>query len=96
MKTSEKRRHQRKSTSNSNYPRIWFVVYDDMSSSVELVAAVTDISESGVGLNTQVALEPGQRIRFTRKETEEIMAEDGIVMWAAELQDGYKAGVMFS
>lgn len=95
MKPSEKRRHQRKMTHNSTFPIVWFVVHEDMSTSAEMQAAVTDISASGVGLHTEVALEPGQKIKFTKKETIDMLAEAGTVMWTTESRDGYKAGVMF-
>ena len=93
---AEKRRHKRKSTRNSSYPVVWFVVKSDITTSDELKAAVTDISESGVGLFTDIALAPGQMIRFTNKESREDLPDMGVVMWTTESEEGFKAGVMFS
>jgi hypothetical protein len=91
----EKRSHERKSTHNSSYPVVWFVVKSDITASGEVKASVTDISESGVGLFTDVALAPGQMIKFTNKESRKDLPEVGVVMWTTESKEGYKAGVMF-
>lgn len=93
---AEKRRHERKSTRNSSYPVVWFVVKNDINASREVKASVTDISESGAGLFTHVALAPGQKIKFTNKESRKDLPEVGVVMWTTESKEGYKAGVMFS
>lgn len=92
----EKRRHKRQSTRNSSYPVVWFVVKSDITSSSEVKASVTDISESGAGLFTDVALAPGQMIEFTNKESRKELPDVGVVMWTTESKEGYKAGVMFS
>ena len=92
----DKRRHTRKSTRNSSYPVVWFVVKSDITSSTEVKASVTDISESGAGLFTEVALSPGQMIKFTNKESRKELPDLGVVMWTSESEEGYKAGVMFS
>ena len=91
----EKRRHKRKSTRNSSYPVVWFVIKSDITTAGEVKASVMDISESGVGLFTDIALAPGQTIKFTNKESRQDLPEKGVVMWTTESKEGYKAGVMF-
>ena len=93
---ADKRRHERKSTRNSSYPVVWFVVKSDITSSDEVKASVTEISESGAGLFTEIALAPGQMIEFINKESRKELPEVGVVMWTTESKEGYKAGVMFS
>lgn len=93
---SEKRRHKRKSTRNASYSFVSFVIENDIATSNEVKAAVTDISENGVGLLTDRALAPGQKIKFTRKEHQKDLPEMGVVMWTTESKEGHKVGIMFS
>lgn len=93
----EKRRKRRRSTLNSSYPVVRFIVLGEPVSSLEVQAAVTDISDLGAGLFTEKSyLEPGQIIKFTNKDNKDELPDSGVVMWTAEFQDGYRAGIMFA
>ncbi len=56
---------------------------------------VTDISENGLGLHSESALEPGQIIKLLHKKPGWNFSDTGIVMWTIEASDGFRAGVKF-
>ena len=56
---------------------------------------LTDLSETGVGLSTDLPLKPGLLIKFAKKKTDGKLPDVGIVMWTVKSPDGYKAGVKF-
>ena len=41
------------------------------------------------------ALEPGQTIIFTKRESRKDLPEKGVIIWTRESKEGHKAGVMF-
>lgn len=92
----EKRAQKRKATGNSKHAVVSIVVANDLSTSKEIKATITDISTSGVGLLMDRALAPGQTIIFTKREKRKDLPEKGIVMWTKESKEGHKAGVMFT
>ena len=93
---AEKRAHNRKPTRKSSYLAVSFIVENDIATSNEVKAFVTDISDSGVGLLTERSLAPGQKIKFTNKKRLKDLPETGVVMWTTVSKEGHKAGVMFS
>lgn len=56
---------------------------------------VTDISEAGIGLHSEVALEPGQKIKLLGKKPGWNFSDTGVVMWTVEASDGCRAGIKF-
>ncbi len=56
---------------------------------------LTDFSETGLGLSTDLPLKPGLLIKFKKKKTVEKLPEVGVVMWTVKSPEGYKAGVKF-
>lgn len=58
---------------------------------------ITDISETGLGLHSEISLEPGQVVKLVEKRAEWNFSSDtGVVMWTVEASDGVKAGVKFT
>ena len=53
-----------------------------------------DMSESGIGIISDCALEPGQVIIFKGKETPPVI-KIAIVQWTMKSSEKYRAGLMF-
>lgn len=95
---TERRRHPRqRNKGNPAFPVIWFEVEGEFASLKPEKADVVDISQSGIGLSTQIRLEPGQVLKFNKaKKLEGMLPESGRVVWTSEAPDGFKAGVIFA
>lgn len=93
----ERRYHLRKQgEGNPLSPVVWFEVKNELAPSA-IKADVMNISQNGIGLSTDVPLETGQFVKFTKKQKKfdcEFPPE-GVVMWTLESSDGFRAGVKF-
>lgn len=59
-----------------------------------LSAASIDISDGGIGITSDCALEPGQVIIFKNRENPSIL-KIAIVQWTMKIGEKYRAGLMF-
>jgi len=92
----ERRRHERQSTRERI--KISIIARKGLPPLIPaepIEALVTDISEAGMGLHSEVALEPGQKIKLMGKKPEWNFSDTGVVMWTVEASDGCRAGIKF-
>ena len=86
---------RKKNKGNPRFPAIWLEVIDDLGLPAPVKADVIDVSEQGLGLSIEKPLNPGQAVRFIKKEPAH-HPDNGIVMWTSESTDGFRVGVLFS
>lgn len=57
---------------------------------MNLTADIVDISEGGIGIETDYPLEMGHAVHFTNG-----ISEIGVVRWSVRREAGYRAGIAF-
>lgn len=90
---NERRKHNRKEQEKADYPVVWFKIQDFIAPSDSIQGKIIDISKTGLGLATDIPLQPGQFIKFNDRRNKSEFPEAGIIMWTAESHEGFQAGV---
>ncbi len=88
-KRAEQRRHQRKQCETT----LDFRKKGEAKGTVYR-GICTDISESGLGIVTDIELQPGELLSFLKKDSQSIL-KSAVVIWSTNYEKKCKAGLMF-
>lgn len=91
--STEKRRHQREPY-NADIEFIVLFMDEDDFKRVNSKGKILDVSQSGIGISTDFPLEPGHVLQWDDQHTKGKL-HMALVKWSEQMQNFYRAGLMF-
>lgn len=91
--STEKRRHPREPY-NADIEFIVLFMDEDDFKRVNSKGKILDVSQSGIGISTDFPLEPGHVLQWDDQQTKGKL-HMALVKWSEQMQNFYRAGLMF-